>query len=413
MYKTASDVADMVLVKSAKKDENASRGSLGGSMAMGAGIGAGFGTLLGPYGYPGGGSLSRRFDKMKGNRAFYARGAIGGAAGAGLAGLSHAALDAYTNSDGKYDKFPGSMLNGGLLSGGALGALAALDPNLAKKIPNDKLRILLGMAAGATIMAAGGALGAALGSKLTEKKGSDMYKTASDVADIVLMKLSAITDEEVARGLSGVPGRPDISRSEIQERGQQAYDQEYADQSSAPWVGGTLGALAGGATGGAIRGLPGAAVGALIGGAGGAGLGQLTRRGMAAGERDAEEGLGTVAQTGRIPNNVPSGHLLRYPYYATGVQQDRIDPEALERHREESRRAQRQQAMEQAMYGALRGNMLSNQEGDGQELRSTLTGAAAGGLRGMAEGRRAAGQQEELYERGYGHLADTLRRRQY
>jgi len=66
------------------------------------------------------------------------------------------------------EEFPGSMLNSGLLSGAALGSLLAYDPRLAKKIPNDRLRAALGMAAGALMLGGAGALGTGLANRIED-----------------------------------------------------------------------------------------------------------------------------------------------------------------------------------------------------------------------------------------------------
>jgi uncharacterized protein YcfJ len=243
----------------------------------------------------------------------------------------------------------------------------------------------------------------------TLKEGS--VKVASQIADRVLMKVAAITQEEIARGLSGVPGREDITPEEIDQYAQERYNREYQDASAYPWVGAGLGAVTGGVLGGGMGGLPGAAIGVAGGGLAGAGLGQLTRRGSSNYERDVGRQLGGVAQTGRIPSDVSAHYLEAYPAYATGVQEDRLNPEALERAMARAESLRREKAMVGAARGALRGGMQSHGRGE-DEMRGAAYGAASDGLMAYEEALRAQRKQRDLHERGYGVLADALQRRQ-
>ena len=238
-----------------------------------------------------------------------------------------------------------------------------------------------------------------------------MDKTASEIADLVLQKCAEITEEEIARGLSGVPGREGITPEEVEALGQENYENTYANKSKRPLIGGAVGSGLGAIVGGSLGGGGGALAGAALGGAGGAGIGQLSRKARAKSDQRFMEGLGNVARTGRIPHSTPSRDLGQYSDYAEGIQEDRISPEALERHRVESARHAKEQAILGALGGALTGNVMSGMQGDGSELRNTLYGGAAGGLRGYSDARQLAGMQEDLHERGYGHLADALRRR--
>ena len=237
-----------------------------------------------------------------------------------------------------------------------------------------------------------------------------MYKTASDIADTVLMKCAEISQDEIARGLSGTPGRKGITQEEIDQYGQDTYDHRYDSASSHPWVGGGVGAFLG-AGAGALGGPAGMAIGAGVGGLAGAGLGHLSRRSEATDARELAEGLGGVAQTGRIPYDVPAHELVEYPGFAAGMQEDRINPEATAKFEEKANSNAKQQAIMGALRGAVAGNYLSDRDGGAGELRGTAYGGIAGGLQGWDEGSSRSKQQMDLHERGYGHLADVLQRR--
>lgn len=242
------------------------------------------------------------------------------------------------------------------------------------------------------------------------------YKTANEIADRVLEKLAAITDEDVARGLAGARNREDITPEEVQQYGQDAYDRSYDEGSFLPWGFGALGAGVGGIAGGSVAGAPGAAIGAGVGGLSVGGLAQLARLAEAHNEKRYHQGLANVAREGRIPYNAHAGDLWRYRQHARGMQEDMVDSEAIERHKEEQRRYVKSQALKGALRGAVTGNLLHHgMTEDGGSVRgeigSTLTGGALGGLADWEEAERDGGEQLDLRERGYGHLADVMRRR--
>jgi len=255
-----------------------------------------------------------------------------------------------------------------------------------------------------------------------------MRKTAKVIADRVLRKYAAITNEEIAAGLGGTPMRPDISEDDVRALSSMMKERALHESRNAPLKGGlgggALGALMGaGMAGAAGKGGRGTAIGALLGTAGGGGLGYLLgrshRKGQGITAENLGEDLGGIAQTGRIPYDLrPGVGLDSLMPYARGVQgtPPQVSSEEERQMRETlTRQLMRSKGMEGALTGAALhaigpGSYYRGDDDDGPTLAGTLGSAALhggmGALEGKAEARTLAKKILDLKQRGYGTLAD-------
>lgn len=214
-----------------------------------------------------------------------------------------------------------------------------------------------------------------------------MKKTASQIADRVLYKLAEITEEEIRKGLTGVPGREGITPEEVEAYSQAAGEESF--RKAKPWKGaiggGIVGALTGGMAGlyhapdtGKLNwlksvGLP-AGIGGLLGGAGGYGLGRSFRKLQVDYDKDFAQTTGDIARTGKIPHDIPAYHLRGLPEVAAG-----------------------------SKYKLPQLQVSSPEDWDDPDAFS---------LEDMkAEKMRRAGMIADLEEKGFSPLAKTLRRR--
>lgn len=240
-----------------------------------------------------------------------------------------------------------------------------------------------------------------------------MKKTAHQIANRVLAKVAAITEEEIASGLAGKKLR-DIPSEEVQSLSQEYGNRAYQEHKRAPWWGGGIGGALGGLSGMAIsKGRPaGGLIGLGLGGGLGALLGHAQRSAATNQARDLGSTVGGIAQTGRIPYEFP-GRIRTDSLvpYARGVQGN---PEPMNFQDEQ---AIRDKLMNRLMLvrgteGAIRGGLasaLANRDREDASGDAILNAAIHGGvetLRGRAEAREHARQILDLKSRGYGTLAD-------
>jgi hypothetical protein len=250
-----------------------------------------------------------------------------------------------------------------------------------------------------------------------------MKKTAHQIANNVLAKIAAITEDEIASGLAGKTLR-NIPNEEVQGLTQAFGDRAYQEHKNAPLWGGGIGGVLGGGLG-ALMGsasaigkrsgkssLIGGLAGLGIGGGLGALLGHGTRSAATSHARNLGSTVGGIAQTGRIPYEFP-GRIRTDDLtgYAKGIQGN---PEPMNFQDEQ---AIREKLMNRLMLmrgteGALRGGLssaLANRDREDSSGDTILNAAIHGGvgtLRGRSEARELARQVLDLKSRGYGTLAD-------
>ncbi len=243
-----------------------------------------------------------------------------------------------------------------------------------------------------------------------------MRKTANQIADEAILKCAegSITDEEIARGVAGRRLREGISEQDVADRAQGEYDTTYRGGRKAPFIGGGVGAGIGGLVGAGAGGAGGAAIGAGIGAGAGAGLGQLLRRGAASQAKHYGQVTGDIARRGRIPYDIDEGTLQELlEQYTREAQSDLVEKVSPEEYEAEASRRGRQEALRGGVQGALSGAAIGSLGSDssiGDIVIGSLLGSGVGAAGGLAEGRRIAGQQADLRERGYGHAAEALQR---
>lgn len=238
-----------------------------------------------------------------------------------------------------------------------------------------------------------------------------MQKTARQV----LQKLAELSSADIARGLAGAQARPDISAQEIDDYAQKQRDQAYQEVRGAPWWGGGVGGLLGGATGLALS--QGSGLGGLLGLAAGGGLGALLGQGVrsahSSNARMLAEELGNIAQSGRIPTYTSQSRLYDYMPYAQGTQPDLVENLSPDESAAIKNELQNQMMARRALERAATHLAVSRSGDEEQRASDTLFDTALGGgvgaLEGRAEGAEYAKDIEDLRERGYGHLAKRLR----
>lgn len=249
-----------------------------------------------------------------------------------------------------------------------------------------------------------------------------MKKTAHQIANRVLAKVAAITEEEIASGLAGKKMR-DISNEEIDTLMQEYGDKAYQEHKDAPLWGGGVGGALGGGLGALVgsasnlgKGGKGGVVGGLAGLGLGGGLGALIGHGIRSGAASHARNLGStvggIAQSGRIPYEYPgrvgTDDLIRY---AKGVQGT---PEPMNFQDEQAIRDKltNRLMLVRGTEGAIRGGLssaLANRDREDASGDAVLNAAIHGGvgtLRGRSEARDIARQVLDLKSRGYGTLSD-------
>jgi hypothetical protein len=242
-------------------------------------------------------------------------------------------------------------------------------------------------------------------------------KRVKKVAELCV-KHATISPEEIAAGLAGNKLR-DIPLDEVSALAKQYRDQAYQEHKNAPLWGAGLGGGFGGFTG-ALTGAAHSGKGALIGGLAGLGLGgglgallgHAGRSSAAQRGEDLGSTVGGIAQSGRIPYELPgqirTDDLLEY---ARGVQGN---PEPLKMQDEEAvrNRLTNRLMLMRGAAGAIRGGLIgamSNRDREDASGDAILGAALHGGvesLRGRAEARHMANKVLDLKSRGYGALSD-------
>ena len=277
-------------------------------------------------------------------------------------------------------------------------------------------KILAGTAAG--LAAVGGGYAAY---KHLKKPKYDWQKAAS-IADYVLLKTAALEDADIAAGIAGIKNR-NIAQDEIDDYLAEAAEQ--ATQKTKHWgrtgalLGGGLGAvgmgLLGGLSrgGGLQRGLLSGVGGAVGGGLLGGGLGLLSASGERNRAQRSAEFLGSVAQGGRLPREEPyPGAFFDAVPFAVGEQDGARQYHTPEEYDALKRELRNAALMRGGLHGAARGALYGALDSDSDI--SDVAGSAAlfGGTGALSEAigtSRRANQLDDLYARGYGHLADRLK----
>ncbi len=256
-----------------------------------------------------------------------------------------------------------------------------------------------------------------------------MIKTSAQEA---YYKFAQITPEDVSAGLAGYKNRP-ITSQEVVDYAEAAKQKALRDKANSPLVGGLLTGLGGVAAGAGIGyGLSGGRLGAAIlgagaGGIGGAGLGALlgSAAQSAYGQGAKRNALyfGDVAQQGRmpfeVPRNITRNDLLSR---AIGTQEKQKQTMGMDDYAALRKELRNAAVMRNVIEGATTGGaahglaaMDNRREGEsvGSPLEAAAAGAALhgglGALHGAGEARRDVKALADLYERGYGHLADRLK----
>jgi hypothetical protein len=332
----------------------------------------------------------------------------------GLAGLNFGNASKNYRLGNQWKKMEGFMRSGDIAKSTSM-------LNKIKTLQNSKIHPgAVGGLAGVGL----GLGGAALWNKLTENP--DMKKAAGDIANTILQKRAAITNEEIASGLGGSPMRPDISEDDVRALSSMMRERALHQSRYAPLKhglgGGALGGLLGLSFGAAGNSGRIGAGGALLGSAIGGGLGYLSGRSHKKmqgqfGENLGED-LGGIAQTGRIPYDLREGvDLESFLPYAKGIQGTpaQIDPnEERQMRKDLTRQLMRTRGTEGALTGAALSSLGSRYGDDGEEQgpsMSSVLGSAAihgglGALEGRGEARSLARKVLDLKQRGYGTLAD-------
>lgn len=249
-----------------------------------------------------------------------------------------------------------------------------------------------------------------------------MKKTAHQIANNVLAKVAAITEDEIASGLAGKTLR-NIPNEEVQGLTQAFGDRAYQEHKNAPLWGGGIGGTLGGGLGALIgsasalgKGGKGGLAGGLAGLGVGGGLGALIGHGIRSGATSHARNLGStvggIAQTGRIPYDYPgrvrTDDLISY---AKGVQGT---PEPMNFQDEQAVRDKltNRLMLVRGAEGAIRGGLMSamanrdREDASGDAVLNAAIHGGVGTLRGRSEAREIARQVLDLKSRGYGTLSD-------